>query len=983
MDRLIQTTDKNSHTELALITRILLVALLFWPGFTALAKTCPLVPVSSPADHKDYCYIELDNRLKVLLVSDSTTDLSAAALDVYAGSGSDPDDWQGLAHFLEHMLFLGTQKYPQVDGYQEFLKNHGGFGNAWTSFSHTNYHFSIGTDYLQPALDRFAQFFIAPTFDSTYVDRERAVVHSEYQARKKNENRRLWEARKQWLNPAHPGSRFSVGSLDTLRDRDGISARDRLIEFYEQHYSANIMTLVILGKEPIDQLEQMARQYFSAIPDRDIAPQKFTQPYMNPDLVGSRLNSIPEEEKNSVSFVFPMPSILNEYPAKPLDYLANLLGHEGDGSLYAVLKEAGWVEGLSAGRGYMDQVQGQFEIHLQLTEQGLQQIDRIGEALFRAVALIRDAGIQKWRFEEQGQLAQIDFRFVQQHDPARVAQSLASRLHLYPPLDVVQGAYLFDSFDEARIRQLLARLNPANVYVNVVSQTLEADRVGEYYDVRYGIEKIPDQWIALWVAALTGNATDGSAREVSELSLPAANPYIPQRLDLNGFENPPPIPQSVPTDSGITLWYQPDDEFATPRANFYCGILSPAANNSADHAVRTELLVRLVASQLDKVAYPALLAGLSYDLYRHGKGISIKLSGYEDRQSELLRLIVDALAQPQFDQQSFDVVRARLQRELNNVGNRTPSNQSVHELYRLLLMPYWTEAERLQALADMTLQDVEQHRARLFRSVAVNCLSHGDVSLDHSLARVHILDTLFTDSEFVEEDFAPQVRILDRSKRYLRTLETEHTDTALSWYYQGWQPTIRERAQVALLANLIESPFFTRLRTDSQVGYLVYSTALNIRRMPALMFSVQSPSHSPVQIKALFDEFITDFARQLEQMSEAQFEKARAGLLIEVRQRDNNLAERSDRYWTEIDRGEFGFDSRERFADALSALTLAEMRQYFQDLVASAGGELAVQVVDSADHSGEGLIRGQTWQITGDATLFREEYRNGEQMDDG
>ena len=964
-----------------MITRILLVALLLCSSPAALAEPCNTIPASSAVDHKAYCYLQLDNQLKVLLVSDPATDLSAAALDVYAGSGSDPDDWQGLAHFLEHMLFLGTRKYPKADEYQEFLKNHGGFGNAWTSFSHTNYHFSIGTDYLEPALDRFSQFFIAPTFDQTYVDRERSVVHSEYQARKKNERRRLRDARKQWLNPTHPASRFSIGSLDTLRDRDETSARDRLLEFYDRRYSANIMTLVILGKESLDQLERMTRRYFSAIPDKNLVPQKFTQPYMNPDLAPARLNTVPEEEQNSVSFVFPIPSTLNEYRAKPLDYLAGLLGHEGDGSLYAALKDAGWVEGLRAGQGYMDQVQGQFEVHIRLTRQGLRQIERVGETLFRAIALIRDTGIQQWRFEERGNLADIDFRFVQERDPARVVQSLASRLQLYQPLDVLRGPYLFRSFDAARIRQLLTRLNPGNVYVNVVSPDLETDRVTGYYDVSYGIEKIPDEWIARWTEALTGNAALSTTGEVGELRLPAANPYIPQRLGLIGFEHPSPAPQLTPTGSDVMLWYQPDDQFATPRANFYCSILSPAANSGADNAALAELVVRLLVSQVDKAVYPALLAGLDYDLYRHGKGISVKLSGYEDRQSELLQMIVDAFLHPQFDEQRFGVVKAGLQRELNNVGRQTPSNQSVHELYRLLLLPYWTESERLQALADITLRDVEEYLARFFRKVKVNCLSHGDVSLDNSLARVAIIDSLFVNSEFVEEDFAPEVRILDRAKRYLRTVGTEHTDSALSWYYQGWRPTVRERAKAALLANLLESPFHTRLRTDSQTGYLVYSSVLNILQMPALLFSVQSPSHSPVRIKALFDEFIADFARQLEQMTQAQFETIRAGLLIEVRQKDHNLAERSDRYWTEIDRGESGFDSRKQFDGALSALTLAEIRQYFQDLIVSPGGELAVQMASNPEHSGDGLIRGQTWEVTGDATVFRERHRSGGQID--
>ncbi len=959
-----------------MITRILFAALLFCVSLSAVAESCHTIPVSAPADRKDYCYMRLDNRLKVLLVSDPDADLSAAALDVHTGSGSDPDDWQGLAHFLEHMLFLGTRKYPQVDGYQEFLENHGGFGNAWTSFSHTNYHFSIGTDYLEEALDRFAQFFIAPTFDPTYVDRERAVVHSEYQARKKNEWRRLRDARKQWLNPDHPASRFAIGSLNTLRDRDGITARDRLIEFYQRRYSANIMTLVILGKEPIDQLARMAKHYFSAIADRDLSVQKFPQPYMNAELAPALLNSVPEKQQNSVSFVFPIPSTLNEYAMKPLDYLANLLGHEGERSLYAVLKDAGWAEGLRAGRGYMDWVQGQFEIHISLTREGLQQIERIGETLFRAVALIRDTGIREWRFGEQGQLAHIDFRFAGEQDPATTAQSLASRLQFYRPLDVLQGPYLFHSFDTQRIERLLARINPQNVYVNVVSQDLETDRVTRYYEVRYSLEKLPDEWVGRWSEAHAGNAALSTIAEPGELRLPVANPYVPQRLDPIGFDNPPPAPQSVPTDSGITLWYRPDNTFPAPRANFYCSILSPAANSSAANAALTELIVRLLVSRLNKAVYPALLAGLDYDLYRHGKGISLKLGGYEDRQSQLLEMIVEAFLNPQFEQRRFAVVKAALQRELNNAVRETPSNQSIHELYRLLLSPYWTESERLRALTDITLQDVEAHLVRILQKVNVNCLSHGDVSLDNSLARAAIFNSLFVNSEFVEKDFAPEIRTLDRSKRYLRTLETEHTDAALSWYYQGWQPTVGERAKAALLASLLKSPFYTRLRTDNQAGYLVYSSVLNILQLPALLFSVQSPSYSPLQIKALFDRFITDFARQLEQMTQAQFETARAGLLIEARRKDNNLAERSHRYWTEIDLGQFGFDSREQFADALSQLTLAEVRQYFQDLVVSPGGELAVQVIDHTEQSDDRLIEGAIWEVTGDAAAFRQRYRS-------
>ena len=80
----------------------------------------------SPNDTRDYRYLVLPNDLRVLLVSDPDTDRAAASLTVLRGYYHEPPEYPGLAHFLEHMLFIGTAKYPQVDGYQQFISAHGG-----------------------------------------------------------------------------------------------------------------------------------------------------------------------------------------------------------------------------------------------------------------------------------------------------------------------------------------------------------------------------------------------------------------------------------------------------------------------------------------------------------------------------------------------------------------------------------------------------------------------------------------------------------------------------------------------------------------------------------------------------------------------------------------------------------------------------------------------------------------------------------------
>lgn len=120
--------------------------------------------VKHPLDKSNSKSFVLENGLKVHLISDPSFNVSAASVSVEVGSLDNPEDRQGLAHFLEHMLFLGTEKFPDVDEYSTYLKNYGGYSNAYTAPDHTNYQFQVLPDGFEGALDRFSQFFISPLF---------------------------------------------------------------------------------------------------------------------------------------------------------------------------------------------------------------------------------------------------------------------------------------------------------------------------------------------------------------------------------------------------------------------------------------------------------------------------------------------------------------------------------------------------------------------------------------------------------------------------------------------------------------------------------------------------------------------------------------------------------------------------------------------------------------------------------------------------
>lgn len=85
-----------------------------------------------------------------------------------------------MAHYLEHMLFLGTEKYPQQSEYMDYLSKNSGTFNAYTDLMETNYFFESANDAFEGGLDRFAQFFIAPLFTASCSEREMNAVNSEH-----------------------------------------------------------------------------------------------------------------------------------------------------------------------------------------------------------------------------------------------------------------------------------------------------------------------------------------------------------------------------------------------------------------------------------------------------------------------------------------------------------------------------------------------------------------------------------------------------------------------------------------------------------------------------------------------------------------------------------------------------------------------------------------------------------------------------------
>lgn len=162
---------------------------------------------------------------------------------------------------------MGTEKYPNENEYSDYIKNKGGYNNAFTSLEDTNYHFEVSNEGFEHALDMFAQFFIGPLLGDSQTEREMNAVDSEFNMSLQNDAWRKFMLLQHLSHTESTLHRFDCGNLKSLK-KEGI--RETLLNFHKTWYSANIMNLVVIGKHSIAQLESWVREKFSAVPNKDI-----------------------------------------------------------------------------------------------------------------------------------------------------------------------------------------------------------------------------------------------------------------------------------------------------------------------------------------------------------------------------------------------------------------------------------------------------------------------------------------------------------------------------------------------------------------------------------------------------------------------------------------------------------------------------------------------------------------------------------------
>lgn len=873
--------------------------------------------IKSPNDHRRYQHLTLSNGLCVLLVEDNQASQAAASMAVNVGHFDDPVSRPGMAHFLEHMLFLGTEKFPESGEYHAFINQHGGNNNAWTGTEHTNFFFSINADVYEESLDRFSQFFIAPLFNEELVDRERHAIESEFSLKLKDDIRRTYQVQKETVNPKHPFSKFSVGNLKTLAG-DESKLREELITFYQSHYSANIMTLCLVAPCPLAELERLATQYFSPVINRQLNKTYPDVAIYEQEQLRSQLQIIPLKEQKRVAITFNLPAIDPFYKHKPLTFISHLLGYEGNDSLLSYLKEQGLAVNLSAGGGVNGYNFKDYNISIQLTEKGLTQLDSVIQCAFEYIELIKTQGLEDWRYQERANLLNLAFKYQEQIRTLDLASHLSINMHHYDIEDLVFGDYKMDGLDVPETLGLLQKMTPENMRIQLIAAELDTQKQAKWYHTPYQITPISEQRMASWA----------NVQVRPELKLPKVNPFIIADSIPRPDKSQSTIPIIVSQEEGYRIWHRKDDEFNVPKGHLYLSLDSGRAASSAKNAALTRLYVEMLLDYLVEYTYQAEVAGLSYNIYPHQGGITLHLTGFTGKQEDLLSLLIDKARERNFTQKRFDSIKRQILRSWYNQTRAKPISQIFTSLTVTLQKRSYEPSRMAEELEEITLDDLHNHVSQFYEKIHLEGLVYGDWLVEETQALGRRLDHILSLVSSPSEESGRELVNLESKGTLLREISTSHQDSSIIVYYQSTHSTPEMMALFSLLNHTMSSTFFHELRTKRQLGYMVGTGYLPLNRYPGIIFYIQSPTSAPLQLLEAIDEFIADFSYAVMQITNQQWEITKQGLINQIMEHDANLKTRGQRYWSSIGNKDYDFNQRELVVNQVSKLTRSDVIKF-------------------------------------------------------
>lgn len=942
--------------------RLILAILFSLVAFTVQAETGQgWQPVNSTIgkseqDPRQYQAITLDNGMTVLLVSDKDAPKSLAALTLPIGSLDDPAQQAGLAHYLEHMVLMGSTRYPEPDSLADFLKKHGGSHNASTASYRTAFYLEVENDALAPAVDRLADAIAAPLLDPVNADRERHAVNAELTMARARDALRMGQVGAETINPAHPAAHFYGGNLETLRDKPGSNLHQALLDFYHSHYSANLMKAVIYSNQSLAQMAAIAAGTFGRVANHNASVPMINEPVVTEAQQGILIHYVPAQPRKQLKIEFRIPNNSDRFRSKTDTLIGYLIGNRSPNTLADWLQKQGLADGVSAGADPVtERNSGIFTISVSLTDKGLAQRDDVVAAVFSYIAMLREKGIDRRYFDEVSHVLALDFRYPSITRNMDYIEWLADTMLRVPVEHTLDAPYLADRYDAGAIQARLEEMTPQKARIWYISPQEPHNRLAYFVNAPYQVDKISAQTFAQW---------QQRGREI-QLAMPVLNPYIPDDFTLvSAAEKAYRHPVKLDNDFGMRIYWMPSQFYANePKASITVALRNQQAISNARQQVMFGLNDYLASLALDELSSQASIGGISFSTSEND-GLVFNASGFTQRLPALLKQLVDRYRTFQPSESQLEQAKSWYLERLDAAEKGKAFEQAIQPMQLLSQLPYTQRETRRKLVSGITLDEVVAYRDALIKNATPEMMAVGNLSADSvtQLGRDLKQQMQCKGTHYWHSNY------LSVEKPLKANLEQHgsSTDSALAALYipLGYDE-YQSMANSAMLSQIVQPWFYNQLRTEEQLGYAVFAFRMPVGRQWGIGFLLQSNSKQPAYLMQRYQAFYPQAEQRLRTMSQADFTQYQQAMLNDLRQRPQTLNEEADRFSRDFDRQNNDFDTRQKLMEQVQLLTPAGLADFFhQAVMQKKGMAMTSQIAGSGERKIEfaPLPGWRTWQ---------------------
>ncbi|MCH9811152.1 insulinase family protein, partial [bacterium] len=797
----------------------------------------------------------LQNGMKVMLISDEETKKSSVALAVGVGQWDDDPNYPGIAHFCEHMLFMGSKKYPAENGYKECLARGAGYSNAYTADTRTVYYFVTASGAFDESLDHFSRFFIDPLFLVDSVEREANAIEEEYQRSKNSEGLRIAHVLKQEGNPKHPNHRFSWGCKETI----GNIPREKMIAWYKEHYSADNMTLCIYSNKSMQELKEQVVSTFSPIKKRETPQKEIPTSTFSDNLKASLLQvqTIKDTKELIINWELENQSIET---TRALYLLFYALNHSTKGGLNHFLKEEGLTYNLVASANLNSDNNLLCNISAVLTEKGFAEIEEVITQIFAALHSLKEKGIPIYLHEDFQNHLINTYEWKSRPPVESISQAIAADLLLFDFGSYPQEHIDLGEYKPHLYKELIDKLCPHNaVFVvcnNFTGEEQYLDQVEPYHNVSYHMEKIDTVLLDYWQ----------NIPAHKEPILPTKNPFISKDVKLFSRDLPPLL---IKNEKGVCYFFK-DEEFSIPRVQTYVGIKNPVFEKNAFSTVLASLYFTYLQREMEtgitqKAAFAEIYSGISFNNFK----MSLYIDAYHDKIEDYLPIFVDALKNIELDEQKFNDLKHIYLVHCKNAEYAPPLQKGGEIIGEHTNDVFVTTKEFATILATLTLDDLKNMHERVFTQNYLEVLVAGDTGIENAQNIFHILTNSLCVKDYNPEQHPQLVQIPFWKEGDTKTLRIESTTKAqgngmLLLMDQG-ENTPEKKAVHSILSHFLHEAYFDSLRTKQQLCYAISASLYHTKKRCMGMFSISTSRYSADTVLQKTYEFMQQYRLQIEE----------------------------------------------------------------------------------------------------------------------